>query len=61
MESVEGLEPDIDAAIADAVQTCIQETDLDVRLETVTDRTVVRSLHSCVPLVKQQKTGCICA
>ncbi len=53
MESVEGLEPDIDAAIADALQTCIQETDLDVRLETVTDRTVVCSLRY-VPLVSKQ-------
>lgn len=41
MERVEGLEPEIDAAIAEALQRCIQETELDVRLDNVTDRTVV--------------------
>ncbi|BDA50644.1 Phosphoribosylaminoimidazole-succinocarboxamide synthase [Coccomyxa sp. Obi] len=48
IESVEGLEPEINAAIAEALHTCIQETDLDVRLEIVTDRTVgkVRDTYS---------------
>lgn len=72
MESVEGLEPEIDAAIAEALQTCIQETDLDVRLEIVTDRTVVRLMYHtnlvvrpwlaslrCIPWSKQ--TCCIYA
>ncbi|CAL8465049.1 g4584 [Coccomyxa elongata] len=40
MERVEGLELEIDAAITEALQRCIQETELDVRLDNVTDRTV---------------------
>ena len=38
---MEGLDPETDAAIAEALHACIQETDLDSRLDNVTDRTVV--------------------
>ena len=38
---MEGLDPDTDAAIAEALHACIQETDLDSRLDNVTERTVV--------------------
>ncbi len=41
IESVEGLDPSTDAAIQEAMHACIQETDLDSRLDNVTDRTVV--------------------